>query len=788
MSETMELPRPQRAQVGSSTRNYDLSGYEVDQNSAYAVRSRRASFAGSEYTVDQEKDGGCVKRFFKTRRRMCLCVCCLVMLILIAIMIPITLFVIVPAVAQSFIKAATMTVTSANITEPQEDYFAMQMTGMITDTGPLDAEIEIKDKIRLYYGDAELGRMAMEPMVAKAGVGATLDVSSIFELTDKEAFGDFAKVMLRAEEFTWTMKGEARVRALGITLDGIKLEKDITLKGMNNFPGINIKSMDMPSNHPLGGIAMVASASMGNPSPFGIVIGDLTFDIYYEDIRMATANATQVTIVPGTNDLTMNGRALPQANNNDLERLSVMLSNFVTGKPSNLRVVGVEVRPNATAKPISWLQRGFAGTTMEVTVDGLKDVELIQSLELGTLGLTFTPQTTWSPVANAPNVVARFKMPFGFPIEMKEISQDVEIHTNGGLMATLAMPPTPANGTSATGMMTTALKNVPMVVPNEGRENFKKFVSEVALGSGSSMTMKGVAATVASTAIGNVKISGVEFEKVIQMKGMNGLRNAPTAITEVLVVGGTPEYIIIHATITTENPVPLELSAGKALFDATFNGEKVGDCIIPDMSLKVGSNTIKAVIHFHPETAAAVAAGRKMLSDFVAGIRNQVTVIGRPDTSEIESINGALGGLKLSALLPALNENMLRGARFTISPQELLSLQAPSQVDAYNPMDAAIDLISLSAHMTYKGQSLGDLNHDFGSTPLRLKPKTVTTTPIIMMKIPLNMAGIRAALAALGGKMVVDIDAVMVISVGGYRTTMDYSVTNLKVDLVSRLE
>ncbi|RKP10331.1 hypothetical protein THASP1DRAFT_21943 [Thamnocephalis sphaerospora] len=781
----MEITRPQRAHLspGADSR-FDLEGYE--DTASDVARGRRSSYAASEYTIEQ-KDAGSGNRFFKTRRRMCLCICCLLMVIMAAVLIPVIIFVIVPAVAQSLVKATKMTITSANITTPQEDYFIMKMAGMVTDTGPLDAQIDIKDKVKLYYKGTELGQMAMEPMFAKAGKGAVIDSAPVFEVTNKEGFGDFAKVMIGAEDFTWTMKGEARVKAFGITLDGIKLEKDLTLKGMGNFPGVQIKSMDLPSNHPLGGIAMVAEASMGNPSPFGMELGDLTFDIFYRDVRMATANVTGVTIKPGVNDLSMKGRALPQSRAEDLTQLGDMFTDYMGGKPSDMRVVGVAVRPNATAKPISWLQRGFEGTTLKVVFDGIQNANLIQSLDLGTMKMAFTRETAWSPRTSAPGVTGRFKMPFGFPLEMKQISQEVTVFSDGGEMAKMSMPMTPAKGSSATGVMSTSLSDLPMNVAPDGRARFSRFVRDLAMGPSKSMTMQGVAAATASTAIGDVTIRNIKFEQEITIQGMSGLASVPLVVNKITVQGGTAEHIEIGLVVTMVNPANVEMSAGDIYFQVFFQGQLVGRCKIPNVTLKLGSNTVESTVYFEPKGAAAIAAGRKMLSDYAAGIENPIGVAGYEGTTDIESLKEGLSSIRLTSTMPALHEQMIRGARFAISPLELLRLQAPSQVDAYNPMDAALDLVSMSAQMFYKGASLGDLNQDFGANPVHLPPKTVTTTPNIMMKIPVNLGAIKAAMAALGGNLIVDVKATLVVRIGGYQTTLDYSVSNLPVKLVGKL-
>ncbi|KAI9598377.1 hypothetical protein BDF19DRAFT_411078 [Syncephalis fuscata] len=751
--------------------HYDLTGYEYDPYAAN--RTVRSEYANSEYNVDrdgtdvQKKKG--VQGFFKTRRRMCLCICCLITLIFMAIFIPVLIFVIVPAIAQAAVSAAKMSITSANITNPQEDYFTMQMAGMVTDTGPFDAQIEIKDKVRLYYEGVELGRMAMDPLVTKAGVGATIDSSLTFEVTNKEGFGDFAKVMMRKSEFTWSIKGEARARAMGITLDGIKLEKDITLKGMQNFPNVKLKSFDLPSNHALGGIAMNADASMDNPSPFGIDLGDLTFDIFYNDLRIVSANVTGVKVTPGTNQMAMQGRLLPQPRAEDRDNLSGMLSNYITGKPSKTKVVGVEVRPNAQSKPISWLQRGFAGTTLDIVFDGTSSMKFIQSLELGPMGMDL-PQLKHGR-------------------RMKKISQDVTVIEGGVEMATMNVPLTDASGTSASGIMKTGINGVPMSVISSQHAQFSQFVHDLTMGPGKSMNMRGNAVAIVGTAIGDLTIRGVKFDESISIKGFEGLATIPITVNEIIVKGGTAEYLEIQLTVTIGNPADLSMSCGDVFFQLYFSGQLIGRVKIPDMRLKPKENVVHSTVYFMPQTAAARAAGQRMMSDYVAGVENDIGISGYAQSTNIASLQQALGAIRMKTKMPAMHGvTMIRATRVAIDFATVFTRKAKGQVDMFNPLDAPIAVIRMNVKMFYKGASLGDLNQDLSSNPIMLAPKAVSKSPPITVGFALNWDTIKAAFAVLGGKLFVDIKANIVVRVGGYEMTLDYNQNNLHAELVGRLD
>jgi hypothetical protein len=253
--ETRALPpRPARPPPNP---DYDLTGYVEPlsqtnefQNAGQHDRGAETGAVGAGmaagYMLGQQEPKR-YNRFFKTRRRMCLCICCGIFLLILAIMIPLVLLVIVPAVAQSAINASKMTITSAMISNPNEDGFTMHMAGAISNTGPFDAAIQFTGPAKMLADGVELGEVTLPPMQAKANVGAQLDTSAPFKVTNKQGFGNFAKKMMTSESFSWTISATASVQAMGLTLNGIKVIKDMPLKGMNNFPSVTIHAFDLPA-------------------------------------------------------------------------------------------------------------------------------------------------------------------------------------------------------------------------------------------------------------------------------------------------------------------------------------------------------------------------------------------------------------------------------------------------------------------------------------------------------------------------------------------------------------
>ncbi|RKP08371.1 hypothetical protein THASP1DRAFT_23623 [Thamnocephalis sphaerospora] len=781
------ISAPIRAQLptnGHDDTAYNLAGYE--DSASRAGRAAGSTYANSEYNADvPENEQPKGNRFFRTRKRMCLCICCLLLLIILAVVIPVVIFVIVPAIAQSSVNGSKMVVTSSNITAPQENSFIMKMAGKVTDTGAFDAQIEIKDKVKMYYEGVELGQMAMDPIDAKSGVGATLDASPTFEITDVEAFGKFSKVMMTSEEFTWTMKGDARVRAMGLTIDNIKLQKDLTFKGMQGFPGVKIKSFDLPSNHPLGGITMNVESTMDNPSAFGVELGDLTFDIKYSGLRIVTANVTGVNLVPGENLMSMKGRMVPQPRSEDMAIVNKMFGAYMTGKSSDMSVIGVAVRPNATAKPIPWLQAGFEGLTLKVTLDSKEKGDLIQSLELGSMDMRFTEQTAWSPSTSAPNVVARFRMPFGFPMEMKQVAQEITVYDGGNGIARLSVPLSPAKGSSASGQMSTALTNVPMnVVPGQNAQ-FSRFLRDVTVSASKAVTMRGTVSVVAGSAIGDIKLDGVKLDQPVTLQGLRGLSTGPVIMSDVRVTGGTSTALIISLTTTLTNPSNLALSTGTVYFQIATGGQVVGRAEMANMQLKPGVNTSPSTFYFEPSGNAALLAGKAMLNNFVAGVSHPVSISGYSGSTKVASLQQGLSEIRLSSSVPSKGDKMLVGTTYSINMLTVLfTKKSKVTVTLYNPLDAPVSLITMKATASTKGQKLGVIDHRF-ATPLVLPPKGTVTSPALEMALNINPQILQIVLTAPNGELSLDIDSSLTALIGAFPVALDYKQNAVRGQRVS---
>jgi hypothetical protein len=137
-------------------------------------------------------------RFYKTKRFWIRCL--VILVILLAILVPLIIFVILPKLVQSIVNHSEMSMNQLNMTDASETGMKVSLTGGISNAGIFPATIEFPEPIVVSWEGHQLGSMKMSAVKASGG-SATIVDSTTFTIIDKEAFGTFAKQMVRLPAF-----------------------------------------------------------------------------------------------------------------------------------------------------------------------------------------------------------------------------------------------------------------------------------------------------------------------------------------------------------------------------------------------------------------------------------------------------------------------------------------------------------------------------------------------------------------------------------------------------------
>ncbi|KAK3829395.1 MAG: hypothetical protein J3Q66DRAFT_435774 [Benniella sp.] len=624
-------------------------------------------------------------------------------------------------IAQAIVDQATLSFTSVMINSPAETDFTTNINGLIGNTGPFDAEISFPSGSSVSWvnsgSNLTIGQIAMPVVQAKADVGAQLALTNVpFHVADAGNMGQFVGYSLKAETFEWLVVAENMViNAMGAPIPGIRMSKTVTLKGFNGLQGLTIQKYDLPSNDP-DGIHLVLSATLPNPSNVGIEMGTVEFSNFFQGQEIGHVQTVGLKLLPeALTPVNMEGTLTKQTTEAGLAALGDMFRMALNGGTPNLIVKGKSVTP--ASGPVSWLSSAFGSLTLNVTLPSIGKQDIITGITLKTMTLDFTGGNPYSIMTSSDNIEATFKIPFAFPLSITQVGEDINIQMpQGNNVANLKLPLGPAT-TVSPGLLKTAYENQLLNVNDGAHDVFNAFSKVLTTGPGVHFFLSGTADTVAETAAGVVKIPGINVNVGSDMVGMN-LNAGGAQITNITVVGGTSEYLIIKQNVVLQNPSGLTVKVGKVGFNIGYAGMLMGVAVVDNMVLTPGTNTLPAEFHLAPPNEHVRDA---FLSGFVVGQEFLLDISGSADSTTVDSLKLAMASVKMQSPIKGITVPLIaKGSQAYASLGEMIQLDhprvTPVNVMIHNPFDTALYIKSMKATVKYNGGVFGAVNTDVGMT------------------------------------------------------------------------
>ncbi|GAA95808.1 hypothetical protein E5Q_02465, partial [Mixia osmundae IAM 14324] len=607
-------------------------------------------------------------------------------------------------VVQRIVDAATLAVDTVTITNPLLNSFGTGLTGSITNSGPFDAVITFTQGLTVAWNGAPLGQIAMPDISLVGDVGATLNLEAAFAVADVGHLTDFTSYLLTEESFTWEIYGQnLDVTALGISVSGVSISKSVVLAGMNSFRGdVIINSFDLPANDPAGGITLTLATTLTNPASVGVQLSTIAFENTFGQTDIGPAASTAAFVLPpkGSLQLPLVGRLIPQTTQQGLDDVSTIFNGFVHGVPAQLLVHGVTAGPDG----VTWLNDGIKALAIPVTLPAAASLQIINSITLNQLTLLFTTGTAWSPSFSTDNTVAAFQLPFAFPLDITNIATNIISQDAGTDFALIAVPQIPATTDVVARTLGLAFQNVPFAVdPNYSGQHavFSQFLTDTTDNVNKSFVLHGTADTVAQTAVGALNIDQIAFQVTTEVAGLQGLNAEPTTVSDLDVYHGYPDYLQINANAHIFNPSQITIGTGDVSFGLTFENTLIGTADITNLVLVPGQNTIATAVHYSPQGDAAVAVGQMLLENYVQGVASATIIVGTDTTTPIESLQQALGTIRLNTIIPPLMQNLITQANLVFPLDIVQTGRALATFNLDNPFTAAINLNAVNAFATY---------------------------------------------------------------------------------------
>ncbi|KAJ3259347.1 hypothetical protein HK104_006953, partial [Borealophlyctis nickersoniae] len=556
------------------------------------------SIAETAITMDPETPGSVTVPIinkqdtgFWTPRRKKIAACCGCTLVVAVIMIPLLILVIIPKYIQGILDGASISFKTINIANATDARFILSAEGLVENAGPFPATVHAPGEVKVSWvledkTEVHMANMPQMPDISVSGGAGDLKIlENPVDVQDKSVIAKFVSYSVQAKKVVWRLQSEAEVTSFGITLKGLKLDKNVEFAGMEGLKNVSITAFNLPSDDPAGGIRVETTTTLNNPSPLSVDLSDVFFNVSYAASSVGVLSSPNFTLKRGENNLSLTGRLFPSQNNaTTLGAVSTMFTNYITAKDTNLTVISV----NSTS-PASWLVQGFIGLPLSVVLKAPRPApQLLSNINLGPMEMTFDPSMPYGAKVAAPGITAKFKMPFNFPMTISKVTQRIEVlgKDRKSVIGTLNAPEGDAKGNSADGNLATGFSGG-VLTATSGQENaFSALLVDFTTSQSLDFPLRGSADVVAQTSVGPLTVSGVKFSDAPKVGGLAGLQKLDLGLAEVKT--GTKERGINMALRTSiTNPSLLTLNnLGSLAFSLKYKGEILSSVVLNDMSIK----------------------------------------------------------------------------------------------------------------------------------------------------------------------------------------------------------
>lgn len=134
-----------------------------------------------------------------------------------------------PNIAQSDIDDSTLEITSMVISDPAPDSFQLNQTQVLGSDSSFHPKIYAFDADVSLLGSGTFAKVRVPEV--KANDGTVIPVEQKLDLSDADAFGDFAKAVMLNEEIHLNIYGKPELKQGSLPTITVTYNKTVTMKG-----------------------------------------------------------------------------------------------------------------------------------------------------------------------------------------------------------------------------------------------------------------------------------------------------------------------------------------------------------------------------------------------------------------------------------------------------------------------------------------------------------------------------------------------------------------------------
>lgn len=168
--------------------------------------------------------------------------------------------------------------------------------------------------------------------------------------------------------------------------------------------------------------------------------------------------------------------------------------------------------------------------------------------------MLFTDSTAYDPSTSSNSTDAAFHLPFGFPLDIQALEQNLTIGFQGSSIAQLIIPKGPSVTDVQSRVVHLEFSDIPFDVFSDQHPSFSQFLASTTVGKQEQIQVSGSANADALTAVGLLSLQNITFTVNTEIPGLQGLAAVPPTISNLDVNHGYSDYLLITVDSALLNP------------------------------------------------------------------------------------------------------------------------------------------------------------------------------------------------------------------------------------------
>lgn len=200
------------------------------------------------------------------------------------------------------------------------------------------------------------------------------------------------------------------------------------------------------------------------------------------------------------------------------------------------------------------MNNGIEALKIETVLPNRGPLSIIDSLNINQMTMLFTNSTAYDPLTSSNSTDAAFRIPFGFPLDIQALAQNLTIGFQGSSIAQLIIPKGPSVTDVQSRVIHLEFSDIPFDVFGDQHPSFSQFLASTTVGKQEQIQVSGSANADALTAVGLLSLQNITFTVNTEIPGLQGLAAVPPVISNLDVNHGYSDYLLITVDSALSNP------------------------------------------------------------------------------------------------------------------------------------------------------------------------------------------------------------------------------------------